>query len=755
MATVTRKAKRMWLAIVVGSMCVCACVEDAPATASQTCTRDCLDSERPAQPGSAVTLTLPASDQLALSELDDRLAPLLQSSAASLMQAHPVSFQNELGYDPMTARNLDLIQASPLKLDESELAKLREQGFAIVGRMKFANMGYGLQTIYANDLPLYISVDPILDAVHDALEAILEQLELGVLSDDLESILLGARLGNASLTSDGTLQKELDLYFSVALSLLQGNAVAPSAGATAGQIAAVVQKAVAASGIETLELFGVPRIVDFSQFAPRGHYLGNALLERYFRAMMWMGRIDFRLIETKTDGSRVFHRRQLDAMLALRDSMRNVAEPYERVDALLSAFVGEHDYMHLQQVESLLADLGASSSAELAALSDETIAQTIIERGYGAQRIMSQVVFRDPSTFVGTLPLDRSFALLGQRYVVDSHVFSDVTFDRVRPTLGVDPRTLPDPLDAAYAALGNSAALPLLRTGLDHYGYAPQLERARTLIDAYEPSFWEQSFYNLWLSSLRALSPTHELDKLPSVARTERWSRRVLNTQLASWAQLRHDTMLYAKQSYTAGNTCEFPDAYVDPYPEAFARLAQLAQKGKSLSALLGAMQSSELSQDLAQYFDELYSVSNILRDMAEQQRQGLPLNAAQMAFVNDAVTSHPLPGCGGPVLSQYFGWYSRLMYTKEEGTMKPTVVDVHTDPGGTRPPKVLHVATGLPRLMVLTVDSCDGPRAYAGLSFAYHEVITEDLKRLTDRDWETQAVTAADAPWFQPLLVP
>ena len=32
----------------------------------------------------------------------------------------------------------------------------------------------------------------------------------------------------------------------------------------------------------------------------------------------------------------------------------------------------------------------------------------------------------------GTLPLSRSFLLLGQRYVVDSHVFSNVVYDRVQ-----------------------------------------------------------------------------------------------------------------------------------------------------------------------------------------------------------------------------------------------------------------------------------------------------------------------------------
>ena len=32
---------------------------------------------------------------------------------------------------------------------------------------------------------------------------------------------------------------------------------------------------------------------DFSQYKPRSYYAGNPLLESYFRAMMWMGRITF------------------------------------------------------------------------------------------------------------------------------------------------------------------------------------------------------------------------------------------------------------------------------------------------------------------------------------------------------------------------------------------------------------------------------------------------------------------------------
>lgn len=86
------------------------------------------------------------------------------------------------------------------------------------------------------------------------------------------------------------------------------------------------------------------------------------------------------------------------------------------------------------------------------------------------------------------------------------------------------------------------------------------------------------------------------------------------------------------------------------------------------------------------------------------------------------------------------------------EPDMEPTIADVHTDPGGNRPPKVLHVATGLPRLMVVTANTCEGPRAYVGVASAYHEVVT-GLDRLTDSEWEPMARMAADVPWMKPIL--
>jgi hypothetical protein len=694
-----------------------------------------------------VTLALSATDQAALSALERRLAPLSAATSQSLLAAHSVQFQSELGYDPQAAAGLELIQSSALALTPEELTTLGANGFAVSKAHLFPNMAYGLKTIYAHDLPLYISIDPILDAVHNAYDKLLSSLESSVLRSDLELVLKGALERNAAGTQGLEARKDLDLYFSVALSLLRGEPVAPSGGADRETVETLVRMAREAKGITNVSLFGVARELDFTQFTPRGHYAdsNNPYLQQYFRAMIWLGRTDFRLIETQPDGQRVFHRRQLMATLALRDAVSGVLDPYRRVDEAISVFAGEHDYMQLAELDALLAELGPDP----ALLPDQQIAQTIIDRGYGAQRISSQVKYKDRSTEEITLPLDRSFAFFGQRYSVDSHVFSEVTYDRVLRHDG-NIRLLPSSLDAAYAALGNDAALPLLVDELDKYAYAPQLESMRTLIDAHAPDLWQDNLYNLWLSTLRALSPSAaQLDELPTVARTEAWSRRVLSTQLASWAQLRHDTVAYTKQSYTLIPTCEFPDVYVDPYPEAFARLALFAHKGRELLAKIRNGQNAASLEHGTSYFKELESVANILRDMAEQQRAGTPFSAEQMAFVNQAVNDDIL-GCGGP--KAYSGWYARLMYEKEDPGMNAVIADVHTDPGDTeRPGQVLHAAAGLPRLMVVTVDTCNGPRAYAGLASTFHELVTDDVKRLTDAEWALQAPTATDVPWLAP----
>jgi hypothetical protein len=158
-------------------------------------------------------------------------------------------------------------------------------------------------------------------------------------------------------------------------------------------------------------------------------------------------------------------------------------------------------------------------------------------------------------------------------------------------------------------------------------------------------------------------------------------------------------------------------------------------------------------------YFSKLASTLGTLEAMAKNQREGTPFSAEQLAFVNRAVrivkedvvcTTIDVPD----------GWLSDLYFDPISSIeASPTIADVHTQPAdeaGNIVGKVLHVATGYPRLMVTTVDTCQGPRAYAGVTFAYHEQISDDFERLTDQAWTNRLATTTkppDVPWLVPVL--
>ena len=232
-----------------------------------------------------------------------------------------------------------------------------------------------------------------------------------------------------------------------------------------------------------------------------------------------------------------------------------------------------------------------------------------------------------------------------------------MVFDRVLPE-GGERRMLPSSFDAAFAALGNTHAAPFLAADLGKYkNYPAALHRSRLLADNHEPAFWSGSLYHAWLGTLRAMSPAADLSGqapagLPAVARTPAWSRRVLNTQLASWAELRHDTLLYAKQSYTGYPVCEFPDAYVDPYPRCGRRWAPMRSwASRSSPSCPTAAQGRAMI-----HFTELGNVARRLEDMARRQMTGMPFTAEQLAWVNEVVNIKEVPNCGAPLQSPTAG---------------------------------------------------------------------------------------------------
>ncbi len=697
---------------------------------------------------------LNAEQQVELQQLALTVDASRALDADALLAKRAPKRVESLGYDPLQSEFMVAIAESALALSPGELDKLGQNGFVISKRQSFPTFLTGYAAIYSEHLPVYISADGILEAVHSSYDTILLQVEQQALIPMLDELLSSMHLALPGSDFDTQTKADVDLYLAVARSLLAGTPVSTVAGGDAASVQTLYDAALAANGFETVELFGVKRNVDTSQFTPRGHYEDEPAMQQYFRAMMWLGRIDLRLIETQSDGSMVFRRPQYDAMLQLRALMSEAQmNTWTSIDSALQTFVGKSDSMTTDEIDSLLNDMGGLAAARAA--SDEEARAAIEAGGYGLQQIASHLMVN--GGVLETLPLSRSYLLFGQRFVVDSHVFSQVVYDRV----GL--RMMPDPLDVAYAALGNDAALPLLDAELRGFGkYPGALEAARELVDAHPGEFWGSSLYNEWLGALRELSPASDMSDpsamgMPRVTGTEAWSRRLLNTQLGSWAELRHDTLLYAKQSYTGIPSCDYPDAYVDPYPEFFGRVGQLAELGVQLAESLGPAlgPSADL---LTTYFNNLRSSMVVLEGMAKNQRDGVEFSEEQMAFVNRAVRIvEESAGCATVRVPD--GWMANLYFVPEKSIeFDPTIADVHTQPAdesGAVVGRVLHVAAGYPRLMVVTADTCVGPRAYVGVTFSYHERVTEDFERLTDSAWAEELFGSpqADVPWMEPVL--
>jgi hypothetical protein len=710
-----------------------------------------------------VSASLNAGQQKALAAIDEQVAACRSLSTDEFLSAHRLPQVTSLPYDPASASGLAPVSVTGritgIHLDVDERATLAKNGFVISDRKSFPSFVYGYASIYGQDLPVYVSIDSILHAVHKSFDGILKAIEMSSLVPELGALLgrmRGALAGGAASTLGAQARADVDFYLAVASGLL-GLPQNPVAGAKATDVSDFVSSAVAASGAATVTLFGAPRDVDFSQFVPRGHYADDPTLQQYFRAMTWLGQIDLRILEARPDRSLVFHRRQLEGAYALGALMDGTAVlGWQRIHDVIAGFVGQPDSMTVQELPRLLADLGLAGPAGLATLSDEKIADAVIAGGYGEQSIAGHIMVNGLGA--GTMPLGSSFLLFGQAYVIDAHVFSNLVYDRVGG--GRVLRMMPNPLDVSFSVLGDDQAASLLSGELAQYPYAPDLCAMRAVVSAHGDSFWQGSLYNLWVSSLRTLAPGPEVADpasvgMPTVTGTEPWGRRLASTQLASWAELRHDTILYVKQSYTSGDQCEFPDAYVDPYPRFWGALASYAERGKAIVAGLQIPQGWRGAIDA--HFDNLGAAAQKLQAMAEEERTGMPFTAEQMAWINQAVSVQP--GCGVPY---GVGWFPNLYFGGIDADIQfdPTIADVHTQPtdaSGNPVGRVLHVATGRPRLMVVTVETCSGPRAFAGLASSYFEQITENYDRIDDNQWSSQLEmqgSPPDVPWMNGVVV-
>lgn len=708
--------------------------------------------------------------QAFLQAYEDVRVAAAQMEPADLLETYPQpEFVTELGYDPSSAVGLDAIDQA-FALSDPQHQVLADEGFVVMASDRGTTPEFLYHQIYDADLPVLITTDSIAYALHRSFDSMLAETERSFLSEEFDGMLgmLHAQLGKELADMPASMNEavvDLDVYLTVARSLLSESWPAPVASVSGGAVDARVADILAAIQAETpgeLRLFGSGSIYDYSQMKPRGHYEDDPVLQRYFRSLMWLGRTELGIV-TFPEGKATFHRSAFDAAAILDHLLTTSgARPrWQGADRILHAMIGEQDSMSPDDMQTFVQELQQeqqlSSLDDLAKLSDDAALAAIMGRNYGLQRIMSQIMFTDPQD--PQLVLPRVYLLFGQRFTLDSYVFNNVTYDRlVRPgTQEKLTRMLPDELDAQFV-LGNNTAAHLLAPQFEEYPYQGALHELRFLVDSHPEDFWSESFYNGWLAALRALNaPESERARYPAPMRTEAWQHKTLATQAASRAELRHDTLLYAKQSYSGGIECEYIDAYVEPAQAFYLRMKAIGALGGQLSDEIEAA-GYDFSQGRA-FFENWGDVMGTLADISQKELDHETLTGEEIAFLGGAIEME-IVGCGE---TSYDGWYASLFFDRSDlGEYEPTIADVHTAPtdeAGNERGWVLHAATGPAQLMVFTVPSCDGedgPAAFVGPVSSPRSVLTEGYERLSDSEW-VQQIDELDArpKWTESFTAP
>jgi hypothetical protein len=707
----------------------------------------------------------------------------------------------QISFDPAAADYWTNFNTSSLQLNTIELSLFQTNGFVVSQRLGTYSFGDSFYTIFTRDLPVFLSCDAVLHAWHRSYMGMLEELEESSLAPTLDAILEGMSGQVSALWSqsystalrNGVL--DADYFLAVARSLLTGT----NDFGWLGQNAQIRSTLTAISNLQpaSITVFGTNRTVDFSQFQVRGHYQTSQRLARYFQAMMWCGLFDFRFTGSTNDNSL----RELSGAVAMHFLLKNSWEfaDWQQIDQVVQMFVGPPDSLNFAQLSDLLTAAGIQSPANLASQAAlQNLQSQLMSGQLGTQNIQSGF-FLSPLTRQ-QIKLPRSFTVLGQRFVLDAWAMNQCVFDRIiwdtDGIPGVEDkvmRRVPSALDVAFSVLGNSQTVPDLTARIansnglawrDGFPYQHNLAAVRQVVDLQNASAWTNNIYNDWLACLRELSlPTTDV-QYPDAMRTRAWAMKTLNTQLASWTELRHDTVLYAKQPYTGQIVCSYPDGFIEPRISFWQRMSDMARRTRNLAAALptdgdvvfepndsysGPFTNSlaSISASRLQFLDNFAACMTTLRDISIKELNRQVLSSNETFFIQSLIEN---PSQYGSVRS-YSGWYSTIFYRNARAARSvistcdmwdSLVTDVQTDPTDLfvgDPGCVVHEGVGTVDLLMVAVNwGTNDTGVYAGPVLSHYEFEMGPSTRKTDSEWksELRAGTKPPSPdWTRNYLVP
>jgi hypothetical protein len=631
-----------------------------------------------------------------------------------------------------------------LKMDGGQESFLEDHRFVVVdgsalGQDSFAAV---YEELNDEDVPIIVTTDCMLHQYHvffDSSLRLIEERELLPLALNMSRGAMERALAlHANVTDPwlADLALRVVAFYAVPLGLMDPAAQVPAA------VASLVDEEMALiashSGRATSPVFAglnattLPHEEDYSQYVARGHYTRSEALKRYFKGMMWYGRQAFYNSSLEESAMAVL------ATLALLDgSAAGVSawQAWERIYAVTEVFVGESDDLMPTEYEPVVRELFLEPGDVLDDVADPA-------RLAGFRELVSEM---RPPTILSTFVMEgqdftditQGLRIMGQRYIPDSFMFQNLVHDKVLD------RYFPMGLDAV-AVLDDGRAEELLASEKTAYpDYGPQLAALQSEFANLTPASWRENLYMGWMDTLSSLHANFSQGKYPDFMRDPAWRTQKLGTHLGSWTELRHDTILYAKQSYTveAGAVMGYKDpeerGYVEPIEGFYPRLIELTEDTKDRLNDLGV-----LSQERVGEFEGMLDILGRLDKMVRSELSGKDLTDSECEWLRGF----------GPELSSI----ARGTGSFDEDDQKTVLVaDVHTD---INTHKVLEEGVGYVDFLVVMVKGADGEWRYCtGPVFSYYEFKQPMADRLTDEAWRAmlEEGKAPDRPaWTEEYLL-
>lgn len=577
-----------------------------------------------------------------------------------------------------------------------------------------------------NGTPIFVTTDAVLHTYHVLFDYFLAEIEIQKFVDTLNKMTdalidyTESEINNLSVPEARESARRNLAYFYVAKKLLNGDGVTVPA-TVSDLVDAELSLIDAHEGFFFSPIFGEFSKLDYSQFNPRGHYTKSEALKAYFKSMMWYGWTIFTM-EPQLFGE-LANRHTLQALMMVQMIYNLSAEStslstmWDNIYEPTVFFVGRTDDPNIRDYKVIAEQIYGLDFLNLSA--DSLANEGQLEAFMGQAQMLPEP--KIPNWIYGTYFKYKGFRFMGQRFIPDSYMMAHL----------IDPyvqfRYFPKGLDV-MAILGSERAYTLADSVYHETQFAGYAERINDFKDEFaniEAEQWAQNLYWNWLYCLMPMLYEKGAG-YPMFMQNLAWADKELLTALASWAELRHDTILYAKQSMSpCGIAPGPPKSYVEPNPHLYARLASLVQFTKDgLSSRNLLLEGFEAKLDL---FEKLLL---FLKDISLKELENIPLTDTDYENIY----------CFGRVMQDLISVPidPNNPYEVKADDMA-VIADVHTDSNSDY---CLEEGVGYPLEIYVIVNEGGQIRLTRGAIFSYYEFTQPIDDRLTDEKWREMLVS-------------